>query len=146
MINVKIKKISETATLPTYGSEKAAGMDIYADVDSGRVCIPAHETVLVHSGVSISPPDGYCAFIVARSGLATKLGLAPANKVGICDEDYTGEYMVALHNHSNEKATVEHGDRIAQILFMPYVQANLEVVEELDKTARGNGGFGSSGK
>ena len=92
-----------------------------------------------------SPPEGYCGLIFARSGLATKQGLAPANKVGVCDEDYVGEYIVALHNDTDSEQYVHHGDRIAQLMFVPYEQANLVVVDTLDETERGSGGFGSTG-
>lgn len=145
MIDVKIKRLSESATLPTYGSKKAAAMDLYANCPDGLVIQP-HETVKIGTGFAIQPPEGYCALILARSGLATKQGLAPANKVGLCDEDYRGEYIVALHNHSVEVKFVQHGDRIAQLMFVPYEQANLIEVEELDETERGSGGFGSTGK
>lgn len=156
MINVKIKRLSESATLPTYGSEKAAAMDLYADcslefykkqIDSNiqGVAIQPHETVKIGTGFAIQPPEGYCALILARSGLATKQGLAPANKVGLCDEDYRGEYIVALHNHSELTQVVRHGDRIAQLMFVPYEQANLIEVEALGSTERGSGGFGSTG-
>lgn len=147
MIDVKIKRLSETATLPTYGSEKAAAMDLYADCggENRAFHIHPHETLKIGTGFAIQPPEGYCALILARSGLATKQGLAPANKVGLCDEDYTGEYIVALHNHSVEAKFVQHGDRIAQLMFVPYEQANLIEVEELDETERGSGGFGSTG-
>lgn len=159
MIDVKIKRLSDTAIIPTYGSDKAAGMDLYANlgfdvvkyVDKDRLTekkiqINPHETIKVGTGFAFQPTEGYCAFILARSGLATKSGLAPANKVGLCDEDYTGEYIVALHNHSGSVQTITHGDRIAQLMFVPYEQANLIEVDELDETDRGAGGFGSSGK
>lgn len=148
MIDVKIKRLSETATLPTYGSEKAAAMDLYADCggENRAFHIHPHETFKIGTGFAIQPPEGYCALILARSGLATKQGLAPANKVGLCDEDYRGEYIVALHNHSVETKYVRHGDRIAQLMFVPYEQANLIEVSELDETERGSGGFGSTGK
>lgn len=145
MIDVKIKRLSESATLPTYGSKKAAAMDLYANCPNGLAILP-HETVKIGTGFAIQPPEGYCALILARSGLATKQGLAPANKVGLCDEDYRGEYIVALHNHSDIPQVVHHGDRIAQLMFVPYEQANLIEVEELDETERGSGGFGSTGK
>lgn len=145
MIDVKIKRLSESATPPTYGSKKAAAMDLYANCPDGLVIQP-HETVKIGTGFAIQPPEGYCALILARSGLATKQGLAPANKVGLCDEDYRGEYIVALHNHSDIPQVVQHGDRIAQLMFVPYEQANLIEVEELDETERGSGGFGSTGK
>lgn len=147
MINVKIKRLSDTAIMPTYGSAKAAGMDLYANLSVEKeVEIPPRGTVKIGTGFSFQPPEGYCGLILARSGLATKSGLAPANKVGLCDEDYTGEYIVALHNHSGSVQTVTHGDRIAQLMFVPYEQANLIEVDELDETDRGDGGFGSTGK
>jgi dUTP pyrophosphatase len=152
MLNVKIKKLSNTAHIPTYGSSQAAGMDLYADLgvdDNGYVKyvhIEPHETVKISTGFAFQPPEGYCALILARSGLSTKQGLAPANKVGLCDEDYRGAYIVALHNHSDKAQIIAHGDRIAQLMFVPYEQANLIVVNELESTDRGDGGFGSSGK
>lgn len=159
MLDVKIKRLSDTAIIPTYGSAKAAGMDLYANlgyhdvryVDGLRpvpnfIDVYPHETVKIGCGFSFQPEDGYCGLILARSGMATKQGLAPANKIGLCDEDYTGEYIVALHNHSNTVQTITHGDRIAQLMFVPYEQANLIEVDELESTERGDGGFGSSGK
>ena len=153
MIDVKVKRLSDTAILPTYGSDKAACIDLYADLYPGdfqdtpkTVAIPPNETVKIGTGFSFQPPEGYCGLIFARSGMATKYGLAPANKVGVCDEDYTGEYIVALHNDSSFVQYVKHGERIAQLMFIPYEQANLIEVNELDETKRGDGGFGSSGK
>ena len=158
MLNVKIKRLSNTAFIPTYGSAKAACMDLYANIGyynamtvngleqrPAYVEIPPHATVKIGTGFAFQPPEGYCGLIFARSGLATKQGLAPANKVGVCDEDYTGEYIVALHNDTDDIQLVHHGDRIAQLMFVPYEQANLVEVDELDKTERGSGGFGSSG-
>ena len=150
MIDVKVKRLSDTAILPTYGSDKAACIDLYANLDwpgmPNTVAIPPNDTVKIGTGFSFQPPEGYCGLIFARSGMATKYGLAPANKVGVCDEDYTGEYIVALHNDSNFAQYIEHGERIAQLMFVPYEQANLIEVDELDETKRGNGGFGSTGK
>lgn len=153
MIDVKVKRLSDTAILPTYGSDKAACIDLYADLYHGdfqdtprNIAIPPNSTVKIGTGFSFQPPEGYCGLIFARSGIATKYGLAPANKVGVCDEDYTGEYIVALHNDSSFVQYVKHGERIAQLMFVPYEQANLIEVNELDETKRGNGGFGSSGK
>ena len=150
MIDVKVKRLSDTAILPTYGSDKAACIDLYANIDwpgmLNTVAISPNETVKIGTGFSFQPPEGYCGLIFARSGMATKYGLAPANKVGVCDEDYTGEYIVALHNDSNFTQYIEHGERIAQLMFVPYEQANLIEVNELDETKRGDGGFGSSGK
>lgn len=108
--------------------------------------IQPHETVKVHTGLRMAPPEGWYVAIYARSGLATKQGLAPANKTGICDQDYRGEYIVALHNHSNIPQMITHGDRIAQMAVVPFWQADFEEVSELDETGRGAGGFGSSGK
>ena len=153
MIDVKVKRLSDTAILPTYGSDKAACIDLYADLYRGdfqdtprTVAIPPNSTVKIGTGFSFQPPEGYCGLIFARSGMATKYGLAPANKVGVCDEDYTGEYIVALHNDSSFVQYVKHGERIAQLMFIPYEQANLIEVNELDETKRGDGGFGSTGK
>lgn len=142
---MNIKKLNENATVPTYGSACAAGADLYACADA-PITIEAGATVLVHTGIAMAIPDGYVGLIYARSGLASKKGLAPANKVGVIDSDYRGEIMVALHNHGACAQTVEHGERIAQIVFTPYVSARFNVTDELDATARGEGGFGSTGK
>lgn len=141
--NVPIKILDEKATVPTYGSEFAAGADLYS---VSEYTVAPHETVLAHTGVAMQIPDGYVGLIYARSGLATKRSLAPANKVGVIDSDYRGEIMVSLHNHSNETQKVEAGERIAQIVFTPYVAAEFEVTDELSDTVRGEGGFGSTGK
>ena len=142
-IKVNIKKLSNDAILPTYGSEYAAGADLYSSSDSFD--IGAGETVLVHTGVALELPLGYVGLIYARSGLASKKGLAPANKVGVIDCDYRGEIMVALHNHSSESRRVEKGERIAQLVIAPYFTADFNVVDELSDTVRGEGGFGSTG-
>lgn len=145
---VKLKRLSDHAIKPTYGSEKAACMDLYADLykEEGRsVTIQPHETVKINTGWAMTPPEGYFGAIVARSGLSTKQGLRPANAIGICDEDYTGPYIVALHNDSNESRVVFHGDRIAQLMFLPYEKIVFQEVEELEETERGAGGFGSTG-
>ena len=141
---MNIKKLDEKAIIPTYGSAAAAGADLYACADSD-ITIEAGATVLVHTGVAMAIPEGYVGLIFARSGLATKRGLAPANKVGVIDSDYRGEIMVALHNHGSEPRTLSDGERIAQIVFTPYHTAAFSVVDELDDTARGAGGFGSTG-
>ena len=159
MLDVKIKRLFNTAIMPTYGSAKAACMDLYANLGfhdamtvnglaqkPNYVEIPPHSTAKIGTGFAFQPPEGYCGLIFARSGLATKQGLAPANKVGVCDEDYTGEYIVALHNDTDEIQFIHHGDRIAQLMFVPYEQANLIEVDTLDETERGSGGFGSSGR
>lgn len=150
MKTVKVKKISDTAMLPTYGTKKSAGLDLYADLihsgfGDGFVKIKPHETVMVSTGIACEPPDGYFALVFARSSVATKKGLAPANKVPVIDEDYRGVWYIPLHNHSDTEQIVEHKDRIAQAIFMPYEQFNL-VESELDETTRGSGGFGSTGK
>ena len=142
---MNIKKLNENATVPTYGSACSAGADLYA-CEAGGVTIEAGCTVLVHTGIAMAIPEGYVGLVYARSGLATKRGLAPANKVGVIDSDYRGEVMVALHNHGDKAQTVENGERIAQIVFTPYVAADFDVVDELDDTERGEGGFGSTGR
>lgn len=149
MIQVNVKRLSDTAILPTYGSEKAAGMDLYADVKSlgaDKIYIALNGCLKIPTGFAFELPEGYCALILARSGLSTKKGLRPANCVGLCDEDYRGNYIVPLYNDSDEVQVIEHGDRIAQVMFVPYVQAELTEVNNLSETYRGEGGFGSSGK
>jgi dUTP pyrophosphatase len=141
---VRVKKTDERAILPTYGSEYAAGADLYALLDS-PVTIAPSETLLIHTGLSMEIPEGYAGLIYARSGLASKKGLAPANKVGVVDADYRGEVMVALHNHSDKPQTIEHGERIAQLVIAPFLAVNYELSDELSDTVRGEGGFGSTG-
>ena len=145
MTKVKVKKLDERAVLPVYGSEAAAGADLYAVTDGDVTFLPG-ETKMIHTGLALEVPEGYAGLIYARSGLATKRGLAPANKVGVVDSDYRGEVMVALHNHSGEARTVNSGDRIAQLVITPYITAVFEEKKELSPTARGAGGFGSTGK
>ena len=142
---VCIKLLDEKATLPTYGSIDAAGADLYANIDNNETILPG-ETKLIKTGVAMAIPKGLVGLVFARSGLASKRGLAPANKVGVIDADYRGEIMVALHNHSNIEQTIEPQERIAQIAFVPYIKGNFEVVEDLEETVRGTGGFGSTGK
>lgn len=141
---IKIKKLNDRAIVPTYGSEFSAGADLYSCEESDAV-IGAGETRLIHTGIALEIPSGYVGLIYARSGLATKRGLAPANKVGVIDSDYRGEIMVALYNQSSEPQTVSVGERVAQIVFTPYVTADFEIADELDETLRGAGGFGSTG-
>ena len=141
---VKVKKTDERATLPTYGSEYAAGADLYALLDTPVTIAPA-QTMLIHTGLSMEIPEGYAGLIYARSGLASKKGLAPANKVGVVDADYRGEVMVALHNHSDKPQTVEHGERIAQLVIAPFLAVKYEETDTLSDTVRGEGGFGSTG-
>lgn len=144
-MKVKIKRLNERAIIPTYGSDYAAGADLYACTE-GEVTVDAGQTVLIKTGIALEVPVGYGAFIYARSGLASKRGLAPANKVGVVDCDYRGEVMVALHNHSSIPQTINHGERIAQMVIAPYITAEFEEVDELSETIRGAGGFGSTGK
>lgn len=141
---VSVKRLDPRAKLPAYGSADAAGADLYAVTD-GPVTIAPGQTVLIHTGLALAIPQGYVGLVYARSGLATKQGLAPANKVGVIDADYRGELMVSLHNHSGEARTVDTGDRIAQLVIAPYLTAQFQEAEELDNTQRGSGGFGSTG-
>ena len=142
---VNFKKLDPNAIVPTYGTAHSAGADLYA-VTSDPVEIGPGETKFIKTGLALEIPDGLVALIFARSGLACKQGLAPANKVGVIDSDYRGEIMVALHNHSREVRRVSNGDRIAQIGFLPYYTARFVEIEDLDETERGSGGFGSTGK
>ena len=142
---ISVKILDPRAKLPTYGSDHAAGADLYA-LTSGPVEIAPGGTALIRTGIAIAIPQGYVGLVCARSGLATKQGLAPANKVGVIDADYRGELMVFLHNHSGETHAVECGDRVAQLVITPCLTARFESVDELDDTKRGNGGFGSTGR
>lgn len=143
-VDVAIKKLREGAVIPTYGSEYAAGADLYACIDESITFEPG-ETILVHTGIAMEIPGGYAGLIYARSGLASKKGLAPANKVGVIDADYRGEIMVALHNHSRVTASIEPGERIAQLVITPYLTAHFTETDTLSDTVRGAGGFGSTG-
>ncbi|MCI6239846.1 MAG: dUTP diphosphatase [Clostridium sp.] len=144
-MHVNVKKLNENAVLPTYGSANAAGADIYACLDAPLTIAP-HETVMVHTGLAMEIPEGYAGLIYARSGLACKRNLAPANKVGVVDSDYRGEFMIALHNHGTTSQTIEPKERIAQLVITPYIVGQFEIVDELDTTERGAGGFGSTGR
>lgn len=143
-VKLKFMKLDERAKVPSYGTEFAAGADLYACMDE-PVTIHAGETEFIHTGIAMAIPVGLVGLIYARSGLACKKGLAPANKVGVIDSDYRGEIMVALHNHSSEDILVESGERVAQMVITPYIMAEYEESEELDDTVRGDGGFGSTG-
>lgn len=147
LFQVKIKKLSPTATIPTWGSKYAAGADLYADNQNSPFPIKIRplETVIIPLGFSTEFDPSHAAFIYARSGLASKKGLAPANKVGVIDADYRGEWKVALHNHSDETQYIEHGERIAQVVFKEVEHPEFVDVEELTETERGAGGFGSTG-
>ena len=143
-VTLKIKKLLPEAKLPVYGSEHAAGADLYALSDHD-IRIGPRETAVVHTGLAAEIPQGYVGLIYARSGLATKKGLAPANKVGVIDSDYRGEIRVALHNHSKYEQSIEPYERVAQLVIMPYVCAEFVETDELSDTERGEGGFGSTG-
>jgi deoxyuridine 5''-triphosphate nucleotidohydrolase (dut) len=143
-MEIKVNKLNSKAKLPTKGSKYSAGYDLYANLDD-MVTIFPHETVKIGTGLSFELPHGYFGAIFARSGLATKQGLRPSNCVGVCDEDYRGEYIVALHNDSNTPRVIENGDRIAQLILMKYETMDF-IESELSETERKDGGFGSSGK
>ncbi|MDE6075635.1 MAG: dUTP diphosphatase [Clostridia bacterium] len=143
-MKINVKKLNEKAIMPTYGSEYAAGADLYACIDS-EVTVAPHTTVMIPTGIAIELPVGYGGFIYARSGLASKRNLAPANKVGVVDCDYRGEVKVALHNHGETAQAVAVGERIAQLVVAPYITAEFVEADELSDTVRGAGGFGSTG-
>lgn len=145
MLPISIKKQSPNAIIPTYGSAEAAGADLYACLKEDVTIMPG-QTVMISTGLAMSLPKGYAGLIYARSGLACKRGLAPANKVGVVDSDYIGTIMVALHNHGQEDQVIQHGDRIAQLVITPVFTPGFVEVEELNDTQRGTGGFGSTGK
>ena len=147
-MNIKVKRICEEAKLPTRGSEKAAAYDVYACLpdENALVTIMPHQTMLIGTGLRMAPPEGFYVGVYARSGLSSKEGLRPANCVGVIDEDYRGEYLVAVHNDSEVTRSVRHGDRIAQILLQKRYDIDFEEVDELDATGRGDCGFGSTGK
>lgn len=145
MEKLNVKKLSEKAILPTYGTEFSAGADLYACLDDTVVILP-HTTTLIRTGLAFEIPEGFAGFIYARSGLASKKGLAPANKVGVVDADYRGEVMVALHNHSEIPVSVEPGERIAQIVIAPFLKVEFNECNLLSDTVRGAGGFGSTGR
>ena len=144
MPTIAVKKLKENAILPTYGSEFSAGADLYAVTDEPIEFLP-NETKLVGTGLAMEIPEGYAGLIYARSGLASKRGLAPANKVGVVDADYRGEIMVALHNHSDKVQRIEPKERIAQLVVAPFLKAEYYEAETLTDTTRGAGGFGSTG-
>ena len=143
-MKAKFVKLRDGAHIPTKGSDKAAGYDLYAAIDK-EIVIREGSWMPIPTGLAITPPDGYFGAIFARSGLSIKKGLRPANCVGVCDEDYTGEYIVVLRNDSGSVETVQPGDRVAQLVFLPYADIEFEEVESLDNTKRGAGGFGSTG-
>ena len=145
MENIAVKILREGAKLPTYGSAEAAGADLYACLDAD-VTIEPGKTAFIPTGFAMAVPKGCAGLVYARSGMACKRGLAPANKVGVVDSDYRGEILVALHNHGTDPQTVSHGERIAQMVITPVLTPAYEIAENLDDTSRGTGGFGSTGK
>lgn len=144
-MQVAVKKIRENAYLPTYGSMQAAGADLYACLDEDLTIAPG-QTAFVPTGLAMELPEGYVGLIYARSGLACKRDLAPANKVGVIDSDYRGEFIVALHNHGKVPQTIAHGERIAQLVITPVLQVSFTEADQLSNTQRAAGGFGSTGK
>ena len=144
-MDMRVKFVREGAKLPTYGSKNAAGADLHACVEE-MVAVHPGDSVPIPTGIAMEIPEGYAGLIYARSGLACKKDLAPANKVGVIDSDYRGEVIVMLHNHGKETRFIEPGDRVAQLVITPVIQAHFNVVDELDDTERGSGGFGSTGK
>ena len=141
---VRFKKLSENAVVPSYGTAYSAGADLYSAMQEDVIIAP-ETTKFIKTGIAIEIPEGLVGLIYARSGMACKKGLAPANKVGVIDSDYRGEIMVALYNHSDSAVTVAKGDRIAQLVLTPYIKADFGEADELDDTVRGDGGFGSTG-
>lgn len=145
METIKVKKLRPGAVLPTFGSAEAAGADLYACLEK-QVEIAPGKTVFIPTGIAMALPKGYVGLVYARSGLACKQDLAPANKVGVIDSDYRGEFMIALHNHGAETRVISHGDRVAQLVVTPILHPSYEEADTLDDTDRGTGGFGSTGK
>ena len=139
------KKLDQRAEIPTYGTDYSAGADLRAIMDEPMITIKPGESTLFHTGIAVAIPEGYVGLVYARSGIASKRGLAPSNKVGVIDADYRGEIMVSLHNHSNVEQCVAPGERIAQMVITPFLHCEYEETETLDDTARGTGGFGSTG-
>lgn len=145
MSSIRVKKLHENAILPTYGSAEAAGADLYACLEQAVTVAPG-ETVWIPTGLAMEIPKGCAGLVYARSGLACKKGLAPANKVGVIDSDYRGPVTVVLHNHGNQPQTIAHGERIAQMVITPVLTPSYELSDDLTDTGRGQGGFGSTGK
>lgn len=143
--DINIKLLNEKAIVPTYGSTYSAGADIYACIDE-KISIKPNETVFINTGIAFEIPVGFVGLVYARSSLGCKFGLAPSNKVGVIDSDYRGELIVSLHNHSNEIREINPNDRIAQIVFTPYLKGNFNIIDNLSDTIRGEGGFGSTNK
>lgn len=144
-LKVKIKKSRDDAVIPKYATEFSAGADLYACIDEPVEIIPG-ETAFISAGLALEIPEGFFGLVAARSGLASKCGIAPANKIGVIDSDYRGEVTVALFNHSNEVRQICPGERIAQIIIVPYYTAEFKELPELGESERGAGGFGSTGE
>ena len=145
-MNVPIQKLRPGAKIPTRGSQQAAGYDLYACLEQDTLTIPAHETGKIPTGIALAIPQGYFGAMFARSGLATKQGLRPANCVGVVDSDYRGECLIFLHNDSDQPRCIANGDRVAQLVLLPYLSAEFQETDTLEETLRGAGGFGSTGK
>lgn len=145
MKTMRVKRLSPSAILPAYGSAEAAGADLYACLEAPVTVLPG-QTAWIPTGLAFEIPAGYAGLVYARSGLACKQGLAPANKVGVIDSDYRGPVQVVLYNHSQQACTVRHGDRIAQLVLTPVLQVQFSEAEALEETGRGAGGFGSTGR
>lgn len=145
-MKVLLKKLREDAVLPTRGSVSAAGVDLYALPEDGEVMLPPHETVMIPTGLAAALPEGTFGAVFARSGLASRQGLRPANCVGVVDSDYRGELFIALHNDTATPRTVRRGDRIAQMVLLPYLPIEFEETDALPESLRGEGGFGSTGR
>lgn len=146
MVNINMRKLTTSAKTPLRGSNEAAGYDLYADISDDFIAIDPHKTVKIGTGISMEIPDGYFGAIFARSGLATKEGLRPANCCGVVDQDYRNELIVALHNDTDTTRYITPGERIAQLVIMPYLEVTFTEVDKLNTTSRGMGGFGSTGK
>lgn len=145
MMEISVKRLRDHARMPTFGTDQAAGADLYACLE-GEVTVAPGQTAFIPTGLSMAIPEGFAGLVFARSGLACKSDLAPANKVGVIDSDYRGEFLVALHNHGNQMRTVSDGERIAQLLIVPVVHPSYRETDTLPETQRGAGGFGSTGK
>lgn len=145
MSSIHVKKLEPNAIIPTYGSTGAAGADLYACLTEPLTVMPG-EAAWIGTGIAVEVPKGCAGLVYARSGLATKRGLAPANKVGVVDSDYRGEIKVVLFNHGKEPQTIQHGERVAQLVITPVLTPVYKEVNDLDETSRGTGGFGSTGK
>ena len=145
MSRIRVKKLHKNAILPTYGSAEAAGADLYACLEQ-EITVAPGETVWIPTGLAMEIPKGCAGLVYARSGLACKKGLAPANKVGVIDSDYRGPVTVVLHYHGNQPQTIAHGERIAQMVITPVLTPSYELSDDLNDTGRGQGGFGSTGK